>query len=462
MPYSNVSEAPANIRSLNGASLSLSQVNWIARVADGIKASGAADNAWAVAISQFKKSFVVQDGSWVKRDGSEEKELGAIIIGKESNGRYKIVALSTAAIPDLEDETYSTVAMDHEIATKEKNGNYPEFRLWHNEGLAIGRVTKMTRVGVFAIDSGYAYDDPFSIAVCKMLESERDSGKWRVSRGFYLEEASGNCRNCGESLLIRKEHIILGFRCPVCRTTYLGRKGALSNFTFLKTNTFDVTVTDNPAVPWTSAVAYMESEEQMNKKLLKEKLLEAGLSEEVVDAKLASIPDEILKEFDEITELPTAILKKLGVDVADGADSDAGTIALGAEVLKEVATALVPTIAKIVSEEVQKALADLTFEIPDVELDIPQLKEYGDRLATMEGILAKLQEDDDTRLATRMKGAPRGAAFRIRRYKASADDEEDEEDDEEVPPEEKQYSGVIMGADGRVASTMTAFVLGGK
>ena len=61
MPYSKISEAPANIRKLDGATLTLAQVNWIARVADGIP-KGQVDNPWAVAISKFKKSFVIKDG----------------------------------------------------------------------------------------------------------------------------------------------------------------------------------------------------------------------------------------------------------------------------------------------------------------------------------------------------------------------------------------------------------------
>lgn len=73
MPYSSVSEAPANIRKLDGVALTLAQVNWIANVAEGLDPDKV-ENVWAVAIAQFKRSFVKRDGKWVKRE-TEEKRM---------------------------------------------------------------------------------------------------------------------------------------------------------------------------------------------------------------------------------------------------------------------------------------------------------------------------------------------------------------------------------------------------
>jgi len=77
MPYSSVSEAPANIRKLDDASLTLAQVNWIANVADGLDPDEV-ENVWAVAIAQFKRSFVKKGDGWVKREeGVKQDEVHA-------------------------------------------------------------------------------------------------------------------------------------------------------------------------------------------------------------------------------------------------------------------------------------------------------------------------------------------------------------------------------------------------
>jgi len=75
MPYSKVSDAPANIRELDDVALTLAQVNWIANVADGLDPDEV-ESVWAVAIAQFKRSFVKQDGKWVKRKKESAKEAG--------------------------------------------------------------------------------------------------------------------------------------------------------------------------------------------------------------------------------------------------------------------------------------------------------------------------------------------------------------------------------------------------
>lgn len=74
MPYTKVSDAPANIRKLDGVALTLAQVNWIANVADGLDPDQV-ESVWAVAIAQFKRSFRKEGGKWVKRKQAETKEI---------------------------------------------------------------------------------------------------------------------------------------------------------------------------------------------------------------------------------------------------------------------------------------------------------------------------------------------------------------------------------------------------
>lgn len=73
MPYDKLSDAPANIRELDGVALTLAQVNWIASVAEAIDPE-TVDSVWAVAIARFKESFVRRDGKWVKRKSMEPEE----------------------------------------------------------------------------------------------------------------------------------------------------------------------------------------------------------------------------------------------------------------------------------------------------------------------------------------------------------------------------------------------------
>lgn len=81
MPYKKLSDAPPNIRRLREKPtsepipLTLAQVNWIANVADGIKKGNPSiKTPWAVAIANFKRSFEIKDGRWMKREKSEKMQ----------------------------------------------------------------------------------------------------------------------------------------------------------------------------------------------------------------------------------------------------------------------------------------------------------------------------------------------------------------------------------------------------
>ncbi len=241
-----------------------------------------------------------------------------IVTKQRPDGKYAITAISTVALSDFEGETFTIKAMDYDIALAKKSGIYPQFRMFHRKELAFGDVTDMKRVGIFAIDSGISYDDPFSLAVCEKMLIDNPEGKWKVSRGFNALEVSGNCPKCGEGLVVSKEHMIAGYRCPECGTINLSYKGILKDVRFLKARTFDVTVTDVPAVPWTGASATLidgsMEEYKMKREDLKKKLLKAGIDEELIESRLkqmsdediaafADIPDaEVLKEFEEENE----------------------------------------------------------------------------------------------------------------------------------------------------------------
>lgn len=523
MPYSSLSEA--RIKKLDGVPLTLAQVNWIARVADGIP-EGEVESPWAVAISQFKKSYAKKDGRWVKRKkgtvakmrmkergqgqgvgGARQGDAGTdtcvcpscgataahergtpcleiacpkcgakmqgadtATIEKKEDGRYHIMTISTAAMKDYEGETFDIGCMDYDIQQAEKLDDYPEFRVLHKPYLGIGKVEKMRRVGIFAVDEGTSYDDSFSIEACEKMLADNEEGKWKVSRGFRVYEASGSCPNCGEGLVFNLKHMIAGFRCPSCREVYLGYKRVLKDVHFRKARTFDVTVTDIPAVPWTSAAAFRFpiSEEKessfMTKDQLKEKLLDAGISEDAIDARLKNLDEKRLKEFDDI---PDAVLLKefeKKKDKKKDSASDETVFVLDPDVLKEF--------SDIVEKALKEALEGLTIEVPDMEMELkelPAVDQLTQEIVELKGVIAKLLEEDEKRLKELLKDAPRAARLRIKRYKEEEDEEEEEEDEEEEgkrPPflkKKKQMSGdAITLGDGTVVSSMTEAVLGGK
>jgi phage FluMu protein Com len=498
MPWSKTSQAPVNIQKLNGISLTLEQLNWIARVADSIPDK---KFNWAIAVSKFKKSFTVAGDSW-KKNESETKEYSKlqldgslsvpadVMVEKQKNGRYKIVSVSTAALEDREGETFTVKAIDYEIKEAQRTGEYPEFRVFHTQPLGIGRVKSMRRVGIFAVEEGESYDDPFSLEVCEKMLSRND-GKWRTSRGFKVLEASGGCPKCGESILVREKHMHVGFICPVCKNVNLGFKGSLTKTRFLKTKTFDITVTDIPAVPWTGVAAYSPlqdgSEDIMKKEILRKRLVKAGISEDVVDARLKDISEDTLKSFDDI---PMAeILKEFGDDddpeeddqdeTEDDASDDVTTKENGKD--KEQVFVLDPAVlkefARISNEQARIVLKEFlegaTLETePDenVTKEIETLDELKEMIQELTDAVAALTEKDETRLKELVADAPRGSALRINRFKEApkkvvktpaADTAEDEDDGTEDPKKVvKKESGVIVGSDGKVAKSMTEFVAG--
>jgi hypothetical protein len=246
----------------------------------------------------------------------------------------------------------------------------------------------------------------------------------------------------------------------------------------LKTKTFDVTVTDVPAVPWTGVAAFpllkrLESEVTMDKKQLRQKLIDAGLEEKEVDARLDSLTMEALKEFDGIPE--AEVLKELSKPASESLD----TFVLDASVMKEF--------SNIVHTEVEKSLDGLEIDIEDSE----QFKEYSATLATVvkqqEEILVMLKELKATTVTKEQdddEETPR--RFRILRKEASMDkktgEEDPEETDEEMPEGDSETAkkkklppwlkkdmeveaddgAVIAGSDGSRFKSMSEFALGGK
>lgn len=64
--WASMDDVPDNLKKVDGAALSLDQANFLARVAEA-SGEGGKEN-WAIAHSQFKKSYKKEGDSWVKRE----------------------------------------------------------------------------------------------------------------------------------------------------------------------------------------------------------------------------------------------------------------------------------------------------------------------------------------------------------------------------------------------------------
>jgi hypothetical protein len=401
----------------------------------------------------------------VKSEKAEDKEIHEVIVTKEDNDTYKIVGVSTAAIRDKEGETFTTEVMDYDIAKAIELDDMPEYRMFHKYYLAVGKVTKQSRVGIFAIDEGYAYDDPFSKEVCEKILLNND-GRWRMSRGFYVVEATGGCPKCGEGLLVETKHMIAGFSCPHCDAIHLGYKGTLDDIHFRKTRTFDVTVTDIPCVPMTGVSAFKSQEVRpMTKEELREKLVDAGLSPANIDERLKDVDDERLKELD---SLPQArLLKELDIEEQDSGNEE--LFVLDPEVLKDFAKVVKEIVEPLITEAVNEAIGGLEIEMDDIEVkEFEGFSELAERVEELVETVDVLAQSEDKRLKELLEGSTRAGKLRILRSKGGDKKgkkkyppEEDEEDEEEYEEEMKEIDtseGIVFGSDGVIASNMTEFV----
>lgn len=459
--YSSLSEIPEGLKVVEGVPVTLSQANLVGLLAQEVHKQ--ADIDWQ--IDTLKVIYEIRGNAWVENNSLDGVSFASV--EKKEDGSYWITAISTAALKDRDDETFTTQAIDYDIEVAEITGKYPEFRVFHDNRLGFGQVEKMSRVGIFAVDEGSSYDDPFSISVCEKMLANNSFGKWKVSRGFFPVEVSGYCPQCNAGLVVNKSHLATGFRCPKCESVYLTYKRVFKDVSYRKARTFDITVTDIPCVPWTGISATQKNiseEKSMKKDELKKRLIAAGLPEDQVDARLAGLKDEQLKELDDI---PEAELKEMFAD--DDASDDGGTFSLDPEVITAI------------GKEVRTVVADL---MDGIQIEIAESKEVETAMAEFKETLAALTEKvdalleaDHEKVQKEVRDLPRSEKLRIRRFKTvpvtkskkdpaadnSADDEDmedmmDNQDDEEA--ENETNKEFIISGDGTQYPTMTDMVLG--
>jgi len=177
----------------------------------------------------------------------------ALVDEEEDTAKDRWIAVSTAEVWDKQREMMTTQAMDYDIRRAEHFNEYPELRLFHIRGFKLGMCDHMGRINKYAVDMGSWHNTPFAQYTKGMVES--NDGKWKISRGFYSVEATGLCMKCNTSLMVHPINYIVGGWCVGCKT-YFDTPYELERLKHLKTITFDITITDVPAVVETAVSAF--------------------------------------------------------------------------------------------------------------------------------------------------------------------------------------------------------------
>jgi len=178
--------------------------------------------------------------------------------------------------------------------------------------------------------------------------------------------------------------------------------------------------------------------------------------------------------------LPQAeVLKELDLEEVSDDDDDDGEelFVLDPEVLKDFAGIVKEQVTEsldlepIIEKAVKEAIDGLEIDLGDVQVEgIEGISELTETVAELKETVDVLTQSDEDRLAQMLEDSPRGSKLRILRAKGGKkkkvdedeDEDEDEEEDEEFLEEKDIREGVIVGADGRVAKSMTQFITGGE
>lgn len=194
---------------------------------------------------------MIQQSSGV--DPSKESIL-RVYQKENEDGTYqdRWIAVSTKEMWDAQGEMFTKEAMDYDLSYSEQTGEYPELRLYHVRGFKLGKCDSRSRVREYGIEQGYWYDTPLAQAMKEIVM--KNGGRWKISRGFHAVEASGLCPACGVGLTVRPLNFIVGTPCPACGTWVMPSK--LKQLKHLKAKTYDITITDVPAVDATAVAAY--------------------------------------------------------------------------------------------------------------------------------------------------------------------------------------------------------------
>jgi len=191
-------------------------------------------------------------GNYFEVDGGTLGDVFDLKIKEALQHRW--VLTSTYEMVDLQGETFTTDAIDFSIWYANKFNEFPELRMYHVRAFKLGMTDKMQRLGRWEVDQGYWNKTAFAHAVKRLVREQ--AGKWKVSKGFFSVEATGDCPMCDNGLIVRPINYILGITCKQCQAVLPKPITMIQHVRHTKAITYDNTVTDVPAVPVTAIAAY--------------------------------------------------------------------------------------------------------------------------------------------------------------------------------------------------------------
>lgn len=118
--------------------------------------------------------------------GLRSKNKSALSVWKDSTGVARYVALCSAEVEDLEEETVQTKAMDFSIDLCQKHGFRPLLTVTHAPWARVGKDTWEIRLGKFWLEGGVFDKTWLAEKAYKAIEEDRE-GELRISIAFlYL------------------------------------------------------------------------------------------------------------------------------------------------------------------------------------------------------------------------------------------------------------------------------------
>ncbi len=104
---------------------------------------------------------------------------------KQADGRYRWVSISSTAFLDREDEIVSSLAIARSAVHQTGRG---PLLFWHEKKIELGTCDFALHDGLCLIESGLWHDSKVGVAARK--ETAKHPERWRVSIGFYPEDAT--------------------------------------------------------------------------------------------------------------------------------------------------------------------------------------------------------------------------------------------------------------------------------
>lgn len=179
----------------------------------------------------------------------------------------------------------------------------------------------------------------------------------------------------------------------------------------------------------------------MTRDELKERLLKAGLPEEVVDAKLAATSDEDLVRMKEI---PAAL-------VNDPTEDNGSDIVLDESVVKAF------------GQVVADVLKEVDYGIKEIEVDVPELKqlvadvvELKETVGKLVATIAEISKSDEERLKELNEDLSPAQRLRIRYAAGGSELKEASRGNGDV----KSSDGTIVDGSGRIFASISEMVFG--